>query len=345
MELFNQQGIKVDISRRRIDGIGYTFPANTIINPGAYVVVAKTPAAGQFGPFTGNLANNGQQLRLINQSDRMMDELNYGDDAPWPEGADGSGFTLAKLQPYADSGRHANWTVSAQINGTPGTANFPAAGAPPPVTTVNLFNLNNTWRYNQKGPAFGATWAGTAHPVGGTGVNTWASGPGALAYEVGSSLPIGTALTFPGSNMPYVLTYYFETEFNVSGTQLASLAALKIKHALDDGAVIYINGTEATRVNMPAVGDITSTTPATANVEAGNALSAYVPLPIGSVVAGTNRLSVEVHQFASGNSDIVWGATRHGCLRPRARSAPAAAPQRNTRCHRGRVVDGNRKHR
>ena len=32
VELFNQMGIKVDISGWRIDGIGYTFPANTIVN-------------------------------------------------------------------------------------------------------------------------------------------------------------------------------------------------------------------------------------------------------------------------------------------------------------------------
>ena len=73
VEFFNQQGIKVDISGWRVDGIGYTFPAGTIINPGTYFVVAKTPTAGQFGPFTGSIGNDGQKLRLINQSDRMMD--------------------------------------------------------------------------------------------------------------------------------------------------------------------------------------------------------------------------------------------------------------------------------
>jgi len=151
--------------------------AGTIINPGAYVVVAKTPVAGQWGPFTGSIDNGGQRLRLINHAGRLMDELDFGDDAPWPAGADGSGFTLAKLQPYTDSGRHANWSVSTQNGGTPGTVNFPPPGAPPPVTTVPVFALNKAWRYNQSGPAYDATWALTAHSVGGN----WASGPGALA--------------------------------------------------------------------------------------------------------------------------------------------------------------------
>ncbi len=45
VEVFNQMGIKVDVSGWRIDGIGYTFPPNTILDPGAYAVVAKSPAA------------------------------------------------------------------------------------------------------------------------------------------------------------------------------------------------------------------------------------------------------------------------------------------------------------
>jgi hypothetical protein len=307
VELVNQMGIKTDISGWRIDGIGYKFPANTIVNPGAYIVVAKTPGAGQFGPFPGSIQNSGQQLQLINHSDRLMDEIDFGDDTPWPAGADGSGFTLAKRLPYSDSGRHANWSVSVQQNGTPGTVNFPDAGAPPPVTTVNLFNLNNTWRFNQNGPAYDATWAQTAHAVGGSGSDQWQSGAGAIAYETSATVPAPTTLRFPGLNSPYVMTYYFETEFSVTAGQLANLAALKIRHALDDGAVIYINGEEATRINMPG-GVIASTTTASANVEAGTALSAYVPLPTTALVPGTNRLSVEVHQFAAGNSDIVWGA-------------------------------------
>lgn len=307
VELFNQMGIKTDISGWRIDGIDYTFPANTIINPGAHVVVAKTPAAGQYGPFPGSIKNGGQRLRLINHSDRMMDEIVFIDDAPWPAGADGSGFTLAKSQPYKSSGPFAHWTVSAQQGGTPGAPNFPDTGSPPPVTTVPVFGLDQAWRYNENGPAFDAAWATTAHDVGGSGADRWAVGPGALAYEVSATVPIGTVLAFPGINPVYVMTYYFETDFNVTAEQMANLSLLKIRPALDDGAVIYLNGVEATRINMPA-GLITSATPATANVEAGTVLSASVPLPATALVVGSNRLSVEVHQSAIGNSDVVWGA-------------------------------------
>ncbi len=124
IELFNQMGIKVDISGWRIDGAGFTFPPNTIVDPGAHVVVAKTPGAGQFGPFTGTLDNGGETLRLFNKGGRLMDELAYDDSAPWPVGPDNSGATLAKRSPYSASGDGSLWSPSAQIGGTPGAVNF-----------------------------------------------------------------------------------------------------------------------------------------------------------------------------------------------------------------------------
>ena len=48
IELFNQMGIITDISGWRIDGIGYTFPKGTLVNPGSYVVVAYLKSLTRF---------------------------------------------------------------------------------------------------------------------------------------------------------------------------------------------------------------------------------------------------------------------------------------------------------
>ena len=104
IELFNQMGIITDISGWRIEGIGYTFPSGTLVQPGSYVVIAKTPGAGEFGPFTGGIDNGGERLRLYNQGERLMDELDFADDDRWPAAADGSGATLAKRKPYTFPG-------------------------------------------------------------------------------------------------------------------------------------------------------------------------------------------------------------------------------------------------
>lgn len=141
IELCNQMGIRVDISGWRFDGIGYTFPPNTIVQPGAFIVVAKTPGAGQFGPFSGSIANSGEQLRLINQSDRMMDEIEFGDNDPWPPAPDNSGVTLAKRLPYTSSGPSVQWTHSAQVGGTPGANNFPTG---PDADGIRLNEISAT---------------------------------------------------------------------------------------------------------------------------------------------------------------------------------------------------------
>ena len=36
IEIFNQMGIMTDVSGWRVDGIGYTIPDNTFIEPGEY---------------------------------------------------------------------------------------------------------------------------------------------------------------------------------------------------------------------------------------------------------------------------------------------------------------------
>jgi hypothetical protein len=301
IELFNQMGIKTDVSGWRIKGLGYTFPQGTIIEPGGYLVVYKSPPAGKLGPFSGSLDNNGELLELVNKGERLMDELDYGDYGRWPVEADGSGATLAKRTPYAANKPTENWTYSAQVGGTPGSANFPNASAPPPTTTVPVFGLDKSWRFNESGADLGANWAAVAHSIAGD----WKSGAGVLASESGLAPTINTNLSFPPFNSPYVFTYYFETEFDLTAPQAASLQSLPVRHLVDDGAIFYLNGVEAFRFNMPG-GPVTASTLAASNLEA--TLSSSIPIPPGAAVAGSNRLSVEVHQSSSGNSDVVFGA-------------------------------------
>ena len=106
VELHNQLAIDVDVSDWSIrGGIDYVFPEGTFVPGGGYLVVAASPealaAAGgpadALGPFAGRLANEGERLELVNNSDRLMNVVEYGDAAPWPVAPDGSGTSLAKL--------------------------------------------------------------------------------------------------------------------------------------------------------------------------------------------------------------------------------------------------------
>jgi len=133
VELHNQNAIDVDLGGwKLIGGIDYSFPVGTVIRGGGDLVVAISPATliaatgltNVVGPFTGRLSNNGEELRLRDINNRLMDSVSYGVDGDWPDGADGSGFSLAKRHTNLASRPAENWTVSAQNGGTPGAANF-----------------------------------------------------------------------------------------------------------------------------------------------------------------------------------------------------------------------------
>ena len=153
VELHNQLAVEVDLSNWRIDGdIDFDFPEGTIVPPRGYLVIAQDPDAllaatghpSALGPYNRKLSNSGGMLRLSNnnlafrsqpgsgslgetsndhEGRRIMDELDYRDNHPWPVGPDGSGFSLAKLDPDRGTSDPGNWGTSGQRNGSPGSAN------------------------------------------------------------------------------------------------------------------------------------------------------------------------------------------------------------------------------
>ena len=139
IEIYNQMAVDVDISAWEITGADFTFPPGTIITGRSYLLVASDPATlesrngitGVLGPLTSNLANGGERIRLRNHNGRIMDQLRYSDDEPWPIGPDGSGFSLAKIHVDRWSEDERNWQVSSEIGGTPGRENFAPGSATP----------------------------------------------------------------------------------------------------------------------------------------------------------------------------------------------------------------------
>lgn len=289
VELYNQMAVDVDLTGWRLaDGIAYTFPNNTVIKGGGYLVVALSPGALEsmaeitnvFGPFTGRLSNAGEKLELRDLNNRLMDEVSYGTDGHWPAGADGAGISLAKKHPNLASRPAESWTVSAQIGGSPGAANFIAAiltGA-----STNLLSITATWKYDDTGADLGSAWRAPAYDDSG-----WAEGT-ALFYVEEAPLPAekSTLLT-PGR-----CTYYFRGTFQIAGDPMMKI--LRFRPVVDDGVVFYLNGNEVARFNMPT-GVVNYSTLAAAVV--GNAAyNGPFTLPTSNLVAGLNVLAVELHQ-------------------------------------------------
>ena len=110
-------------------GIHYTFPNGTILNGGAYLVLASNAEAFnlryQFAPdgiYEGKLDNSGEQIVLESEAGDTLVNIRYDDKYPWPFSADGDGYSLVPRStlPDVDFTKGANWTHSACINGSPG---------------------------------------------------------------------------------------------------------------------------------------------------------------------------------------------------------------------------------
>jgi hypothetical protein len=118
------------------DGVEYEFSlgdANLTLAPGEYRVVARDRAAFvaayPYAPaqriadreFTGNLANEGEQLELVDDVGGLIQRFTY-DDA-WLPATDGGGYSLVVRDPLADVtewSTAAAWRASLQIGGSPG---------------------------------------------------------------------------------------------------------------------------------------------------------------------------------------------------------------------------------
>ena len=78
-------------------------------------------ASGNFKNGT-SLSNGGERLHLIDLATNNIKEFSFDDNSPWPEKADGEGFSLVLIQPQInpDHSVFNNWAISASIGGSPG---------------------------------------------------------------------------------------------------------------------------------------------------------------------------------------------------------------------------------
>ena len=186
-----------------------------------------------------------------------------------------------------------------------------SARAQSPVTFVPL---QATWKYLDNGSNQGTAWRAVAFDD-----TAWAAGPAELGYGDGDE---ATVVGFgPNSAAKYITTYFRRT-FAVTDAATVASAALRVRR--DDGVVIYLNGTEIYRSNLPT-GTISHTTLATAAIGGADEttlLSATVSPAL--LLTGTNVLAVEVHQNAASSSDLSFDLELTGTALA---AGPVAAPQ------------------
>ncbi|MCA9200418.1 MAG: lamin tail domain-containing protein, partial [Planctomycetales bacterium] len=105
----------------------------------------------------------------------------------------------------------------------------------------------------------------------------------------------------PLDNVP--TTAYFRREFTFDGD--SDRSALFLSGTVDDGAIIYLNGREVWRTNMPA-GPVTHQTLASAATVGNQIFLPEVALPGGVLQTGQNVLAVELHQASVNDTDLAF---------------------------------------
>src|SRR3546814_14609117 len=89
-------------------------------------------------------------------------------------------------------------------------------------------------------------------------------------------------------------------------TSAGTVTGLTLDLMRDDGAIVYLNGVEVVRTNLPP-GVITVGTYASAGVwGAEEQTYSTFDVPAGLLVAGTNVLAVSVHTERRSSSDLLF---------------------------------------
>jgi hypothetical protein len=200
---------------------------------------------------------------------------------------------------------NASLTKSVMVNGLPAVYN-PRTGAWSIThgsgggggNTVSLIGANAVWKYKDDGSDQGTGWIGS-----GFDDSTWLSGPAQLGYSEGQENDEATLIN-GGPVGAHHITTYFRRTFQVSNK--AALTSLTARLLVDDGAIIYLNGSAipAGWYNMPTNG-VTFTTPAPQSVaNADEGVFRVIDIPLSRLVDGTNTIAVEVHQQSATSSDV-----------------------------------------
>lgn len=161
-------------------------------------------------------------------------------------------------------------------------------------TTLPLIDAGSDWAYRDDNTAPPAAWNQPSYNDGG-----WPQGPAQLGYGDGDE---ATQLSYGSDANNKTPAYYFRKTFTVADP--SSFSVLLLRMVADDGAVVFLNGQEVWRYNMPT-GAIQFNTLASSAVSGGTE-SAWLELniPATGLVAGTNLIAVEMHQAATNSSDL-----------------------------------------
>ncbi|MCF7793222.1 MAG: CotH kinase family protein [Candidatus Cloacimonetes bacterium] len=135
VEIYNRSQQDIDMSGWSFsdsdDNHIFEFPEGYTLYSDEFLVICRdTTAFSSFFPNINNILGNmdfglssdGEMVRLFDHTGELIDSLQYGVNSPWPTEPNGSGPTLALLNPTYDNTDPQSWAASYE-HGTPGEIN------------------------------------------------------------------------------------------------------------------------------------------------------------------------------------------------------------------------------
>ena len=181
-------------------------------------------------------------------------------------------------------------------------ARFPVGTEPEPVAShegKTHITKRSDWKFLDKGEDAPAGWATTDFDD-----SDWKSGKGPLGYgQLGRITPT-TDVEFGDDAEKKHLVTFFRKSFDFTLDEGNEISEVKARILSDDGFILYINGKEVARDNMPD-GDAKRTTVAS-ETRGDKDEDRYLTfeLPADSLIDGKNSIAARVHQANGSSSDL-----------------------------------------
>jgi secreted PhoX family phosphatase len=155
---------------------------------------------------------------------------------------------------------------------------------------TTIFDKGTSWSYQDLDQAQPDAWKNQNHDI-----SSWSVGNGPLGYGD----PVTTTIHGGATGLT---TAYFAKDITVDLATLTNEMELGVMR--DDGIVVYLNGVEVVRDNMPA-GVIGFNTLSSTTID-GAAENVYnvFSIPKSKFVNGVNRISIELHNRSVTSSDL-----------------------------------------
>lgn len=166
--------------------------------------------------------------------------------------------------------------------------------------TLSMITKGDSWKYYDLGSSPGSSWM-----QGSFDDSAWPAGQAELGYGDGDE---STVVSYGGDSNNKYITTYFRKKFSLA--DVTGIENLRASILFDDGVVVYLNGVEVYRNNMPA-GTVDFNTQAPQAIPTEGVFSSFTIDP-GLLNAGDNILAVEIHQTSGQSSDISFDVELSG---------------------------------